>query len=53
MKLLPRPIEPERAVKDDFTLIAHHCDPQVIDQLPSDIKNLWPERARTYRQRRA
>jgi uncharacterized protein (DUF2267 family) len=54
-RLLPRPISPERAVKDVFVLIAHHCDPgeisQVIDQLPSDIKNLWPEQARTYRQR--
>jgi uncharacterized protein (DUF2267 family) len=55
MKLLPRPIAPERAVKDVFALIAHHCDPgeisQVIDQLPSDIKALWPEGARTFRGR--
>jgi uncharacterized protein (DUF2267 family) len=55
MKVLPRPVSPERALKDVFVLIAHHCDPgeisQVIDQLPSDIKELWPERARTYRQR--
>jgi uncharacterized protein (DUF2267 family) len=55
MKLLPRPVSPEEAVRDVFALIAHHCDPgeisQVIDQLPADIKELWPEGARTYRQR--
>ena len=55
MKLLPHPIAPEPAVKDVFALIAHHCDPgeiaDVIDQLPTEIKALWPERARTFRQR--
>lgn len=55
MKLLPRRHKPERAVQDVFALVAHHCDPgeisQVIDQLPADIKKLWPENARTYRQR--
>jgi uncharacterized protein (DUF2267 family) len=55
MKLLPRPIAAERAVMDVFFLIAHHCDPgeisQVIGQLPPEIKDLWPENARTYRQR--
>jgi uncharacterized protein (DUF2267 family) len=54
-KLLPRPLPAERAVMDVFFLISHHCDPgeisQVIDQLPPDIKELWPESARTYRQR--
>jgi uncharacterized protein (DUF2267 family) len=54
-KLLPRPIAAERAVMDVFFLIAHHCDPgeisQVIGQLPPEIKDLWPENARTYRQR--
>lgn len=55
MKLLPRPVPPEQAVRDVFALIAHHCDPgevsQVIGQLPADIKKLWPEEARTYQQR--
>lgn len=55
LKLLPRPIAPERAVKDVFALLAHHCDPgeisQVIDQLPADIKALWPEGSRTFKQR--
>lgn len=55
MKLLPRPIAPEGAVKDVFALITHHCDPgeisQVIGQLPADIKKLWPEQARTFQQR--
>lgn len=54
-KLLPRPIQAEQAARDVFALVAHHCDPgeisQVIDQLPADIKRLWPEHARTYRQR--
>lgn len=52
MKLLPRPIEPERIVRDVFSLVAHHCDPgevsQVIAQLPEDIKELWPKRARIH-----
>ncbi len=55
LKLLPRRHKPERAVQDVFALVAHHCDPgeisQVIDQLPADIKTLWPQSARTYRQR--
>lgn len=55
IKLLPRRPQPERAVQDVFALVAHHCDPgeisQVIDQLPRDIKKLWPETARTFRQR--
>lgn len=55
IKLLPRRHKPERAVQDVFALVAHHCDPgeisQVIDQLPAEIKKLWPESARTYRQR--
>jgi uncharacterized protein (DUF2267 family) len=55
VKLLPRRHEPERAVQDVFALVAHHCDPgeisQVINQLPADIKKLWPESAQTYRQR--
>lgn len=55
MKLLPRRQKPEQAAQDVFALVAHHCDPgevsQVIDQLPADIKKLWPEKARSYRQR--
>jgi uncharacterized protein (DUF2267 family) len=54
-KLLPRRPGPERAVQDVFALVAHHCDPgeisQVIDQLPADLKKLWPEHARTFRDR--
>jgi uncharacterized protein (DUF2267 family) len=55
MKLLPRRIAPEAAVRDVFALIAHHCDPgevgDVIGQLPSDIKELWPVSARTFKAR--
>lgn len=53
MKLLPRPVSPERSVKDVFALLAHHCDPgeisKVIAQLPHDLRPLWPEGVRTYR----
>jgi uncharacterized protein (DUF2267 family) len=55
MKLLPRRIAPEAAVRDVFALIAHHCDPgevgDVIGQLPSEIKELWPVSARTFKAR--
>ncbi len=55
MKLLPRRAGAERAVQDVFSLVAHHCDPgeisQVIDQLPGEIKKLWPQSAQTYRLR--
>lgn len=55
IKLLPRRVPPDVAVRDVFALIAHHCDPgeiaDVIDQLPSDIKELWPASSRTFRQR--
>jgi uncharacterized protein (DUF2267 family) len=55
MKLLPRRLDPETAVKDVFALIAHHCDPgevgDVIGQLPADIKELWPQSARTFKAR--
>jgi len=55
LKLLPRPVAPEQAVKDVFAVMAHHCDPgeisQVIGQLPADLKTLWPEGARTFQQR--
>ncbi|HRO49531.1 MAG TPA: DUF2267 domain-containing protein [Hyphomicrobium sp.] len=54
-KLLPRALPVERVVRDVFALLAHHCDPgeisQVIDQLPSGLKGLWPEHAVTYRAR--
>lgn len=55
LKLLPRRPETERAVQDVFALVAHHCDmgeiSQVIDQLPAELKTLWPQRAQTYRRR--
>lgn len=55
LRLLPNRIPPEPAVRDVFALLAHHCDPgeisDVIAQLPDDIKELWPERARTFRSR--
>jgi uncharacterized protein (DUF2267 family) len=55
IKMLPRRVEPEAAVKDVFALIAHHCDPgevgDVIAQLPADIKELWPLSARTFKAR--
>ena len=55
LKMLPRRVAPEAAVKDVFALIAHHCDPgevgDVIAQLPSDIKELWPVSARTFKAR--
>jgi uncharacterized protein (DUF2267 family) len=55
IKLMPRRVPPEAAVRDVFALIAHHCDPgeiaDVIDQLPRDIKGFWPDSSRTFRQR--
>lgn len=55
MKLLPHQIAPEPATRDVFGLLAHHCDPgeiaDVIAQLPADIKELWPETARTFKAR--
>ncbi|HKZ96602.1 MAG TPA: DUF2267 domain-containing protein [Hyphomicrobiaceae bacterium] len=55
VKLLPHTVPAERAVRDVFALLAHHCDPgeiaDVIAQLPTEIKELWPEAARTFRQR--
>jgi uncharacterized protein (DUF2267 family) len=57
LKLLPHTVPAERAVRDVFALLAHHCDPgeigDVIAQLPQEIKELWPERARTFRERTA
>lgn len=55
LKMLPRRVAPEAAVRDVFALLAHHCDPgeigDVIAQLPSDIKELWPVSARTFKAR--
>jgi uncharacterized protein (DUF2267 family) len=55
IKMLPRRLAPEAAVKDVFALIAHHCDPgevgDVIEQLPAEIKELWPVSARTFKAR--
>ncbi len=54
-RLLPRRLDADRAVRDVFALLAHFCDPgeiaDVIAQLPSELKELWPETARTYRER--
>ena len=54
-KLRPHPIAAEAAVRDEFALLAHHCDPgeiaDVVDQLPTEIKELWPETARSFRRR--
>lgn len=55
MKLLPHRIPPEAAARDVFALLAHYVDPgeiaDVIDQLPGEIKELWPDTARTFRER--
>ena len=55
LKLLPHPIPPESAIRDVFALIAHHCDPgeigDVISQMPSKLQELWPETARTFKER--
>jgi uncharacterized protein (DUF2267 family) len=55
MKLLPHRVPPEAAARDVFALLAHYCDPgeiaHVIDQLPAELKELWPETARTFRAR--
>ena len=54
MKLLPRTIPADRAIRDVFYL-AHYCDPgeisDVIAQLPPELKEMWPETAGTFRQR--
>jgi uncharacterized protein (DUF2267 family) len=57
VKLLPHRVAPEPAVRDVFALLAHHCDPgeigDVIEQLPADLKELWPQAARTFKARTA
>jgi uncharacterized protein (DUF2267 family) len=55
LKLQPHRNPPEPAVRDVFALLAHHCDPgeiaNVIAQLPRELKELWPQGARTFRER--
>jgi uncharacterized protein (DUF2267 family) len=51
----PNAVPAERAIRDVFALLAHHCDPgeiaDVIDQLPGELKELWPKSAQTFRTR--
>jgi uncharacterized protein (DUF2267 family) len=53
VKLRGATANPEALVRDVFALITYHCDPgevaDIIDQLPADIKSLWPQSAQTYR----
>ena len=55
VRLMPHRLPPEPMARTVLALLAHHCDPgeiaDVIGQLPDEIKALWPERARTWRQR--
>lgn len=55
VKLLPDTVPAEPAIRNVFAILAHHCDPgeiaDVIAQLPVDLKALWPESARTFRER--
>ncbi len=55
LKLRPHTVPAERAVRDVFALMAHHCDAgeisDVIAQLPKELKELWPEIAQTFRAR--
>ena len=49
----PNAVPVERAVRDVFALLTHHCDPgeiaDVLEQLPLEVKMLWPETARNFR----
>ena len=51
----PNAVPAVRAVRDVFALLAHHCDPgeisDVVQQLPQDLKELWPQNAQTFRER--
>ena len=51
----PNSVPAERAVRDVFALLARHCDPgeisDVIQQLPHELKELWPTSAQTFRAR--
>jgi len=55
MRLLPKRLPPEPMVHSVFAILAHNLDPgevsDVIDQLPSDLKKLWPLTARTFKER--
>lgn len=52
-EILPFTYPVDLAVKTVFSLLAHHCDrgeiADVIDQLPGELKELWPESARAFR----
>jgi uncharacterized protein (DUF2267 family) len=47
----PNAVPVERAVRDVFALLAHHCDPgeisNVVVQLPAALKELWPKQFHT------
>ncbi len=55
LKLLPRTNPADRAIRDVFALLAHALDPgeiaDVIAQMPAELKEFWPENARTFRER--
>ena len=55
LRHFPNAVPAERAVRDVFALLAHHCDPgeiaDVIAQLPGELKELWPTSAQTFRER--
>jgi uncharacterized protein (DUF2267 family) len=46
-RLQPHRIDPESAVRAVFATLAHRCDAgeigDVIDQLPAELKMLWPK----------
>lgn len=50
-----RTIPAEAAERDVFALLASHYDPgeiaDAIEQLPKEIKALWPQAARTFKSR--
>ena len=51
----PQRNEPDRLVRDVLNLLACHCDPReisrIINQLPEDIRSLWPDPSLTVRHR--
>jgi uncharacterized protein (DUF2267 family) len=53
--LLPHTYPVDWAVGKVFALLTRHCDPgeiaDVVGQLPDDLKELWPETARRFRDR--
>lgn len=55
IRMLPRTLAPEPMVRSVFAILAHHLDPgeiaDVIDNLPDELKELWPLTARTYKER--